>query len=106
MVKLLDDRDMRDQYCGLKILEHDLVFGVGKVKQNSMNSSSEESSGELDDEVINGIQNHADPKLLKPEIIGESGSHRHSMSGSISQNSIHDTNLSDAAFDSDGNKLG
>jgi hypothetical protein len=55
MIKLLDDRDVRDQYCGLRILENDLVFGVGKVKQNSLNSESDESSGELDDDVINGI---------------------------------------------------
>ena len=55
MIKLLDDSDIRDQYCGLRILENDLVFGVGKVKQNSLNSDSEESSREIEDEVINGI---------------------------------------------------
>ncbi len=43
MVRLLDDRDTRNDYCGLKMAQKDLIFGVGKVKQNTLSSNDDDS---------------------------------------------------------------
>lgn len=46
MVKLLDYE--RDKHSGLKMVDRDLIYGLGKVKRNMLSSEESASSEEVD----------------------------------------------------------
>ncbi len=74
MVRLLDDRDTRNDYCGLKMAQKDLIFGVGKVKQNTLSSNDDDSEEQKSEKQTN-TPKKSNPNLLKSmseEISGQS----------------------------------
>ena len=74
MIKLIQDDDLRDEKCGLRILNKDLENGVGRVfHEDDLDGRQDEESSEFIDsgEIDENVKPNADESELAPDIIEE-----------------------------------
>ena len=73
MIKLIQDDDLRDERCGLRLVDKDLENGVGRVfHEDDDKGKLEESSEFIDsDEIEDNVKPNADESELAPDLIEE-----------------------------------
>ena len=74
MIKLIQDDDLRDDRCGLRIVNKDLENGVGRVfhEDDDKGKLDDESSEFIDsDEIDDNVKPNANESELAPDIIEE-----------------------------------
>jgi hypothetical protein len=73
MIKLIQDDDLRDERCGLRLVDKDLENGVGRVfHEDDDKGKLEESSEFIDsDEIEDNVKPNAEESELAPDLIEE-----------------------------------
>lgn len=73
MIKLIQDDDLRDERCGLRLVDKDLENGVGRVFHEDDNEGKLEESSEFvdSDEIEDNVKPNADESELAPDLIEE-----------------------------------
>ena len=71
MIKLIQDDDLRDERCGLRLVDKDLENGVGRVFHEDDNEGKLEESSEFvdSDEIEDNVKPNADESELAPDLI-------------------------------------